>query len=130
MPDSPLNPQGTGLRLFVVEDEYHVLLLVEDMLATLRCEVVEDASSLADALAQAQHCDVDAAVLDINLSGEKVYPVAAVLKRRNIPIVFVTGYGLSGVDPAWAHYPVVQKPFMLEQLAGAIAKATASPPPA
>ena len=63
------------------------------------------------------------AVLDVNLYGQKVYPAAEVLRRRSVPFVFSTGYSLAGIDPEWATYPVVQKPFLVERLAQALAQA-------
>jgi CheY-like chemotaxis protein len=119
-------PAGiAGRRILLVEDEFPVLLLIEEMLLTLGCEIVETASNLAEALARARDCTVDVAVLDINLAGQKVYPVAALLSERGIPIVFSTGYGLAGIEPEWAHYPVVQKPYAMEQLRQGLAMAIA-----
>lgn len=126
LPDAPL----AGLRIFVVEDEFAVLLLIEDMLTSLGCTMAESASTIAVAREKAATCDVDVAVLDINLSGKRVYPVAEVLHQRNVPIVFSTGYGIAGIDSAWAHYPIVQKPFAIEQLARAVAVAASRSVPA
>jgi CheY-like chemotaxis protein len=128
--DSPPGTPLSGLKIFLAEDEFAVLLLIEDMLATLGCKVAAAASTLASASQRAENCDVDAAVLDINLSGKRIYPVADILRRRNVPIIFSTGYGLTGIDPEWAHYPVVQKPFAIEQLARALAQATSRQRPA
>jgi CheY-like chemotaxis protein len=114
----------SGLRIFVAEDEFAVLLLIEEMLAALDCKIAAAASTLAAAMQRVETCDVDAAVLDINLAGKRIYPAADMLRRRNVPIVFSTGYGTAGIEPAWLYYPVVQKPFALEQLARALAQAT------
>jgi CheY-like chemotaxis protein len=111
------------LRIFLVEDEFAVLVLLEDMLAALGCTVAAVASTLAVAAQRVETCNADAALLDINLRGKRVYPVADILRRRNVPIVFSTGYGPVGIDPAWAHYPVVQKPFAIDELARALARA-------
>ena len=107
---------AAGLRLMVAEDEFHVLLLVEDLLETLGCQVAERASSLAQAVACAKTCEVDAALLDINLGGERIYPAAEILRGRKIPLVFATGYGPQGVEPAWRDCAILQKPFLIEQL--------------
>lgn len=112
----------------LAEDEFHILLLLEDMLGSLGCEIVETASNLNSALDRAERCDIDAAVLDVNLAGQAVYPVAEALKRRNIPMVFCSGYGKSGIDPAWADYPVVQKPFGETLLARALKQAVSPAP--
>lgn len=82
-----------GLRVFVVEDEFAVLLLVEDMLVQLGCAVVASVSRIAPALEIARSGAFDAAVLDINVAGEAIYPVVEILASRNVPIAFSTGYG-------------------------------------
>lgn len=112
--------------MLVVEDEFAVLLLIEEMLTSLGCEITDTASDLPKALDRVAGVEVDAALLDINLAGDKVYPVAEVLRQRAIPIVFSTGYGLAGIAPEWADYPVIQKPFSRQDLAGALARATAN----
>lgn len=129
---------AAGLRLMVAEDEFHVLLLVEDLLHSLGCEVAERASNLAQAITCAKTCDVDAALLDINLGGEHIYPAAEILRARNIPMVFATGYGAHGVEPAWRDCTILQKPFLIQQLERALIEikarrasaATTTPPPA
>jgi CheY-like chemotaxis protein len=112
-----------GLRVFIVEDEFAVLLMLEDILAELGCEVAASASRLAPALAAAGAQAFDAALLDINLAGEMVYPVAEALSARNVPIVFATGYGIAGVCEAWRHWPVLQKPYRPSDLAKALRQA-------
>jgi CheY-like chemotaxis protein len=109
-----------GLRVFVVEDEFAVLLLIEDMLSELGCELAGSASRVADALGMVCERIPDVAVLDVNVAGEPVYPVAEFLAGQNVPIVFSTGYGDCSLGEPWRSRPVVQKPYMLEQLASAL----------
>jgi CheY-like chemotaxis protein len=109
----------TGLNVLLVEDELHVLLLIEDFLSELGC-TVHAVSTYGEALRAADSAAVDAAVLDVNLHGRRSFPVADVLARRNIPIVFSTGYGNQGLDATWKDRPWLQKPFMTEQLARAL----------
>jgi CheY-like chemotaxis protein len=116
-------PPFAGTQVFVAEDEFHILLLLEDMLASLGCRIIDSASRVDVALQLAQRLAVDVAVLDVNLCGQKIYPAAEMFRQRGIPFIFSTGYSLSGIDPAWAKYPVVQKPFLLERLAQALAQA-------
>lgn len=111
---------AAGLRIFLVEDEFHVLLLLEDMLTDLGCKVVDTASTLSSALAKARTCDADAAILDVNLASQRVFPVAECLRQRGIPIIFSTGYGVAGMDPPWRSYPLLEKPYLPEQLAAAL----------
>jgi CheY-like chemotaxis protein len=67
-------------------------------------------SRIAEALPVAKSDDLEAAVLDINLNGELVYPVAEALVTRGVPVVFVTGYGAESIDDRFAEVPVLQKP--------------------
>jgi hypothetical protein len=70
---------------------------------------------VSEALAAAA-ADFDCAVLDLNLGGNPVYPVAASLAGRGIPFAFVTGYGRESIEPDFAHVPVMQKPVTREAL--------------
>lgn len=108
------------MRVLVVEDEFAVLLLVEDMLAELGCEIAGTASRLEEAVTLARTLDFDAAVLDVNLNGQPVSPVAEIVAERGVPIVFSTGYGRSGLEPRWRDRPVLQKPYRVEELAAAL----------
>jgi CheY-like chemotaxis protein len=113
----------SGLRLLVVEDESHVAMLVEDMLADMGCHVVASAARVAEALKAIETTDIDAAVLDVNVAGEKVFPVAERLRERAIPFVFATGYGAEGVREDLRVHPVIPKPFPQSQLQKALIKA-------
>ena len=110
-----------GLRIFAVEDESLVAMQLEDILDELGCVVaglamrVDRAQSMLDAVP-----DIDAAILDMNIAGVKVYPVAERLRERNVPIVFATGYGLEGIETEWRVFPVLQKPYTAEQIARAL----------
>jgi CheY-like chemotaxis protein len=107
-----------GRRLLVVEDEAMIALTIQDMLETLGCVVVGVASNLHRGLAMAcnEQLQLDAAVLDINLSGEQVYPVAERLKARGIPFIFSTGYGRESRAPSFATTPTLNKPYEPEDL--------------
>lgn len=109
-----------GLRVFVAEDEFHVLQLIEDMLAELGCAICDSVSNIRSALDRAASTEAQVAVLDVNLRGKMIFPVAQILRSRGIPIVFSTGYGLDGLEPEWKTCPVIQKPFPIEGLKGAL----------
>ena len=109
-----------GLRVLVVEDESIVSFLLEDMLSELGCRVIGLASSVRQALAMLAQEKPDAAVLDVNLRGEMAFPIAERLQSDAIPFVFATGYGAPGIPERWRKCPVVQKPFRLTELAGAL----------
>lgn len=112
-----------GQRLLVVEDEGLVLMLIEDYLTDLGCEVVETASRLDEALDKAKSAVIDAAVLDVNLAGTLSYPVAQLLFNRKIPFIFATGYGALAVPDELRTVPVLSKPFQMEQLGMALCQA-------
>ena len=102
-----------GLRLMVVEDEALVAMMIEDMLTELGCVVVSVVASVSEGLAAIEEkaSKLDAAVLDINLGDEKVYPVAGRLADRGIPFIFSTGYSLAGICADYARTPTLSKPF-------------------
>lgn len=106
-----------GLRVLVVEDEMMVSMLIEDMLADLGCLVVGPAARLDDAIVLAKTGEIDCAVLDVNLGGQPIFPVADVLRERNCPFAFATGYGDAGLRDVDKGAPVLQKPFREGDLA-------------
>jgi CheY-like chemotaxis protein len=118
----------SGLTLLIVEDETIVSFLLEDMLGDLGCSNVLHAGRVSQALALLREHRPDAVVLDVNLGGEYAYPVAAQLAEAQIPFVFTTGYGNSGILGQWASRPVVQKPFSLDGLAAALRQALPNQP--
>jgi len=105
-----------GTRVLVVEDEYLVAVLIQDMLESAGCVVTGPFPRLPEALDAADHDTYDAAVLDINLGGARIDPVAAALSRRNVPFVFVTGYGPVGLPREYAKRPRICKPFRMAEL--------------
>ena len=119
---SPLD----GLRVLVVEDEMMVSMLIEDMLADMGCKVVGPASRLEEALDLAKIADIDCAVLDVNLGGQPIFPVADVLRERGAPFAFATGYGDAGLRDVDKGTPVLQKPFRESDLARVLATVAAS----
>lgn len=114
-----------GLRVLVVEDEGAVALMIEGMLQDLGCEIAASVARLADACKIAGAVEADLAVLDVNLGGQQVFPAAEILRGRQIPLVFSTGYGRSGVRSDFSAHPILSKPFSIEQLRQAIASALA-----
>lgn len=102
----------TGRHVLVVEDEALVAMLLETMLQDMGCRVLGPAARVEEALETvAAEARIDAAILDVNVAGRTVYPVAEALAARGVPLVFSTGYGLGGLDPAWSHCVAVQKPY-------------------
>ncbi|RXN88225.1 response regulator [Achromobacter aloeverae] len=108
-------------KILVVEDEALVAMLIEDYLTDFGCAVVGPAGSVKQALLLLDAESVDAAVLDMNLGGDPVEPVAAALAEKGIPFFYSTGYGDQGRR---TDYPaqVLGKPFNQEQLRTALVR--------
>lgn len=94
-----------------------VAMLIEDVLAELGCVPVGPVSRVAKALPLARAEALDCAVLDVNVAGENIYPVAEALAARAIPFAFLTGYGARILPETYRDRPVLQKPFAVEDLA-------------
>jgi CheY-like chemotaxis protein len=108
-------------RVLVVEDEGLVALMLEDMVDDLGYEVAYSAASVTQALAWIEGGGAaDLALLDINLGGEPVFPVADALKARGVPFAFSTGYGESH-DPRFLEAPLLGKPIRVERLRAVLA---------
>jgi CheY-like chemotaxis protein len=115
------SPPADRRRVLVVEDEIMIRMLLEDMLDDLGCEVVGAAGTIDEALALARDAAVDVAILDVNLNGSPVYPVADTLMARRVPFIFSTGYGEQGLPESYRDCQLLQKPFQLENLERALA---------
>ena len=107
-----------GLRVLVVEDEMLVSLLIEDTLSEQKCVIVGPCDQIAPALEAARTEAIDLAVLDVNIAGSKVYPVADVLTARKIPFLLLSGYGKSAIPINHPEWRVCSKPFRSEELIG------------
>ena len=116
---SPPNPTTRPMavrRVMVVEDEALVALVLADQLTDMGLSVVGPCGSVKEAQAAVAEGDFDAAILDVNLGGELVYPVADQLVSLGIPFVFVTGYGRESIDRRFAQALVLEKPVERELL--------------
>ena len=112
------------LKVLLVEDESLVALHIENMLEEIGCQVVASVTRLVKALSLASSLDIDLAVLDINLAGEVVYPLALRLADRGIPFVFSTGYSTATLPSELRDRPLVKKPVTLGRLKKAVSMAT------
>lgn len=112
---------GNARRILIVEDETLLAMHLEDMLTELGHEVVGMATRVKEASVLARDLDIDLAVLDVNIAGGLSFPVADVLRARNIPFVFATGYGIEGVLEGYKEAPTLRKPYELQDLQSAIA---------
>jgi CheY-like chemotaxis protein len=103
--------------VLVVEDEMMVSMLIEDMLGDLGCKVVGPVARLDEALELAHAGEFDCAVLDVNLGGQSIFPLADVLHDKGKPFAFATGYGGAALRDVDKGTPVLQKPFRESDLA-------------
>src|SRR5262245_42099410 len=92
------------------------------MLADLGHRVVGPVARLEEGLEMVEREAIDLAVLDININGNEVYPIAAALQARSIPFIFATGYGSTGLHPAYSDRPVLEKPYRSYDLKAAIGR--------
>src|SRR6266487_1804898 len=94
-------PRTRAKRILVVEDELMIRMLLEDMLSELGYTIAAEAGRMEEALHAAKNAEFDVAILDVNLNGEPISPVADVLVERGRPFVFATGYGEQGLPPVY-----------------------------
>ena len=118
-----------GIRVLVVEDEFLVATLIEDMLESAGCVVSGPIPRVAEALDAVDDGTYDAAILDINLGGDRIDPVADALSERNVPFAFVTGYGASALPSEYADRPRLCKPFKMADLLGMLTNLVKLPCP-
>lgn len=116
-------------RILVVEDEALTAMVLETCLRSMGCEVIGPAANVNGALKLADETALDGALLDVNLGGQPVYPVADRLAFRGVPFVFLTGYGAQAVPPAYGDRRVLQKPFSDRDLMRVVAEQFGLDPP-
>ena len=105
-----------GCSVFLVEDEVMIRMMVADMLEELGHSVAAEAGEIGEAVRLVQSTEFDLAILDVNVNGKVISPVAELIDARNIPFVFATGYGSSGLPEEYRDRPALQKPFQVETL--------------
>ena len=109
-------------RVFIVEDESMLVMLLEDLLPTLGYTVAGSAGSVEQALAEIESAEIDVAVVDVNLAGTPSFPVADALRERGVPFLFTTGYGQQGLPDRFADAAVLAKPFRRQDIESALAR--------
>jgi len=115
-------PTLSGLNILVVEDAFLIAMDLSDQLTDSGCEVIGPAASVRQALDQIDGIAVDGALLDVNLDGERSFPIAEWLAARGIPFVFLTGYDSPMAFPdAFRLAPRLSKPVDPQALKEAIA---------
>ena len=109
-----------GGSVFLVEDEVMIRMMVADMLEELGYSVAAEAGEINEAMRLAQSTEFDLAILDVNVNGKVITPVAEAVQLRGRPFVFATGYGAQGLPEKFRDRVTIQKPFQIETLARTI----------
>jgi len=117
-----------GCRVLVVEDQLAIALAIEAVLKQLGCEVVGPHARLASALEAARRERLDCAILDINLQGDSVAPIANELAGRGVPAIVATGYPAGSIPPSLRALPRIEKPYLPGDLERLIRRAVARRP--
>jgi CheY-like chemotaxis protein len=120
-PDAAAEPSSgqitvAGNRVMIVEDEALVAMALREALDELGFSVLGPFNRISEAMIALRNNHIDAAVLDVNLGGELIYPLADVLAADHVPFVFITGYGAEEIEPRYARVPVLQKPIEVDAL--------------
>jgi len=110
-------------KVLVVEDEMMIAMLIEDMLDEFGCKLVGPATNVPRALELIGKESIAVAVLDLNLDGKDTYAIADALQRKNVPFIFATGYGSTGLRQEYGNRPVLPKPFQARDLEAALTEA-------
>ena len=118
----------SGKRVLIVEDESLVIMMIEDALGDLGCEVAGTAARFDEALEKAQSLAFDVAILDVNLAGRRTFPIAELLAGRGVAFVFATGYDAENLPDAVAAAPILSKPFQPRDIERALLAALATAP--
>lgn len=116
----------SAARVLVVEDEYMLADALADGLTALGVQVVGPVGGLEEALALAAESELDGAILDINLGGETVFPLADALVARGVPYVFATGYGRDSIPEPYRGAPILSKPVDVAALKSLLETAASS----
>jgi len=107
---------GPRKRILLVEDESLIAMMMEQTLRELDLDVVGPFGTVHETLTAIEQEPIDAGILDINLGGEMAYPIARLLQARNVPFVFMTGYGAETIAAPFSGVQILQKPLEREML--------------
>ncbi|HEX7789172.1 MAG TPA: response regulator [Afipia sp.] len=111
---------GSRTSILLVEDEVMIRMMVADMLEELGYKIAGEAGDIDEGVRLVQSTDFDIAILDVNVNGKVITPVAEAIQLRGLPFVFATGYGAQGLPEKFRDRPTLQKPFQIETLARTI----------
>jgi len=102
--------------ILIVEDEPLIAMMLEDFIQSLGHEVSGNCDSVGSALAEVEKGNFDLAILDVNLKGESVWPVASALRAKDIPFVLATGGHVDPPPAEFANVPTIEKPYTIDRV--------------
>jgi CheY-like chemotaxis protein len=111
-----------GRQILVVEDSPVVAPFTADVLGELGCDVIGPAPNMATARDLISRERVDAAIMDVHIRGERIFPMCDLLSAKGIPFVLTSGYGDWELPDRWQHAPRLQKPYTMDQVEEALAR--------
>lgn len=111
--------------ILIVEDEPLISMMLEDFVQSLGHSVAAICETVGDALAAIEGNSFDMAILDVNLKGESVWPVATKLREKNVPFVIATGGHVDPPPAEFANAPLIEKPYTVDRVTPAIEAAVA-----
>ncbi len=116
---------SAGRSILIVEDEPLIAMMLEDFLDSLGHTISGTCDSVKCALEEVEKGGFDLAILDVNLKGENVWPVASLLREKNVPFVIATGGHVERPPPEFNNAPVIEKPYTVDRVTPAIEAAFA-----
>jgi CheY-like chemotaxis protein len=109
--------QNLPRSVLVVEDGVMIRMMLTDMLDELGFDIAAETGDVDEAISLAQAVEFDLAILDVNVNGKAISPVADLLEAKRRPFIFVTGYGLDALPDGHSTRPYLEKPFQIDALA-------------
>ena len=116
---------SASLSILVVEDEPLISMMLEDFVESLGHSVASICETVGDALEAVESNSFDMAILDVNLKGENVWPVAHALRARSVPFVLASGGHVDPPPSEFASVPMIDKPYTIDRIKPAIEQAVA-----
>lgn len=122
-----MNANLSGRRILVIEDSPVVAPFTADLLSEMGCEVVGPAPNMAAARECVEGEAFDAALLDVHIRGERVFPLCEALDAKGVPFVLTSGYADWNIPEKWRDRPRLQKPYTMDQVRGALSDVLNAP---
>ena len=119
--DPPMTADLVGRRILLVEDSPVVGPFTADLLEDIGCKVIGPAPNMAAARELMEAADFDAALMDIHIRGERVYPLCEALEAKGVPFVLTSGYADWTMPDQWQDRPRLQKPYTIDDVRAALA---------